>query len=160
MSTKLYRQGDVLIKRIKAVPQNTAKKRETGILAYGEVTGHCHKVETSAQAEVLEIGSDLYLRVSEDGVRIIHDEHAPITLPAGDYEVTIQREYSPEAAHRCTLCGRFGHYLSSCPDQISNPWPTPVLRVVKQVSWQACLFWAFMGFSAGVALAGLLMGWR
>jgi hypothetical protein len=95
MKTQVYRQGDVLIRRIKAVPQTTAKKRESGILAFGEVTGHCHKVETLDHAEVLEVGTDLYLRVSEDGVRIVHDEHSPITLPAGSYEVTIQREYSP-----------------------------------------------------------------
>jgi hypothetical protein len=93
---KLYRQGDVLIKRIKAVPQNTAIKRESGILAFGEVTGHCHKVENLDQAEVLEVGDELYLHVSEDGVRIIHDEHDPITLPSGNYEVTLQREYSPQ----------------------------------------------------------------
>lgn len=95
---KLYRQGDVLIKRIKAIPQNMAtKKRENGVLAYGEVTGHSHRVEVQEQAEVLEVGENLYLRVSEDGVRIVHDEHAPIVLPAGNYEITIQREYSPEA---------------------------------------------------------------
>ena len=93
---KIYRQGDVLIRRIKAVPQTTAKVRESGILAYGEVTGHCHKIENLEQAEVLECGNDLYLRVSEDGVRIVHDEHSPITLPEGNYEITIQREYSPE----------------------------------------------------------------
>jgi hypothetical protein len=93
---KIYRQGDVLIKRIRAVPQTAANKRESGILAFGEVTGHCHKVEHLDQAEVLEVGSDLYLRVSDEGVRIVHDEHAPISLPSGDYQVTIQREYTPQ----------------------------------------------------------------
>jgi hypothetical protein len=92
---KIYRQGDVLIRRIKAVPQNTANKRESGILAFGEVTGHCHKLDSLDQAEVLEIGSDLYLRVGDEGVRIVHDEHAPISLPSGNYQVTIQKEYSP-----------------------------------------------------------------
>lgn len=92
---KVYRQGDVLIKRIKAVPQNTAK-RESGILAFGEVTGHCHKVEELEKAEVLECGTDLYLRVSEDGVRIVHDEHNAISLPAGDFQIVIQKEYSPQ----------------------------------------------------------------
>lgn len=92
---KLYRQGDVLIRQIKSLPAQKATKRESGILAFGEVTGHAHKVETLTQAEVLEIGNDLYLRVSEEGVRIVHDEHAPIELPAGNYEVTIQKEYSP-----------------------------------------------------------------
>lgn len=94
---KLYRQGDVLIRRISRLPKQKATKRESGILAYGEVTGHAHKVEQLEKAEVLECGKDLYLRVSEDGVRIVHDEHAPIALPQGNYAVTIQREYSPEA---------------------------------------------------------------
>lgn len=99
---KLYRQGDVLIRQIKSLPAQKATKRESGILAYGEVTGHAHKVETLSQAEVLEVGSDLYLRVSEDGVRIVHDEHAPITLPAGDYSVEIQREYTPAEIRNVT----------------------------------------------------------
>jgi hypothetical protein len=120
---KIYRQGDVLIKRIKAVPQNTAKVRESGILAFGEVTGHCHRVARPEAAtlrqssstkvaeyassdtrnlshgdfEVLEIESGIYLRVGAIGCSIIHDEHNPIVLPAGNYEITIQREYSPEA---------------------------------------------------------------
>jgi hypothetical protein len=41
---KVYRQGDVLIKRV---------------LAFGEVTGHCHKVENLNQAEVLEVAKKL-----------------------------------------------------------------------------------------------------
>jgi len=93
---KLYRQGDVAIRKVRSIPGQTTR-RESGILAFGEVTGHCHKVDNLELAEVLEVGGDLYLRVSEDGVRIVHDEHSAIALPAGNYEVTIQREYSPEA---------------------------------------------------------------
>ncbi len=53
-------------------------------------------------AEVLEIGDGLFVHVSAAGLRIeggatfVHEEHGPVTLPPGDYEVTIQREYSPE----------------------------------------------------------------
>lgn len=92
---QLYRQGDVLIRRIHSLPKQKAVRRENGILAYGEVTGHAHKVADPETAEVLEVGEGLYLRASGDGVRIIHEEHGSITLPAGNYEVTIQREYSP-----------------------------------------------------------------
>lgn len=102
---ELYRQGDVLFKRIAKLPQGKRTKRANATVAYGEVTGHSHAlaVEDRAAAEVLEIGSGLYVHVSEAGVRIeggatfVHEEHGPITLPPGDYEVTIQREYSPEA---------------------------------------------------------------
>ncbi len=96
MKTVIFRQGDVLIRRIESLPATKAIARTNGILAYGEVTGHCHKVDNLTVAEVLEIENGLYLRVGEDGVRIIHDEHAPITLEPGNYEIEIQREYSPQ----------------------------------------------------------------
>lgn len=95
MKNAIYRQGDVLIRRIGSLPKQKAQPRLTGILAYGEVTGHSHKVEDLTHAEVLEVGSGLYLRVGQEGVRIVHEEHAPINLPPGDYEVEIQREYTP-----------------------------------------------------------------
>lgn len=96
MKNTIYRQGDVLIARIANLPTNKAVARSTGILAYGEVTGHSHKVEDLTRAEVLEIDTGLFLRVGEEGVRIVHDEHTAISLPPGNYEVTIQREYTPE----------------------------------------------------------------
>lgn len=97
MKNAIYRQGDVLIRRIQSLPTQTAQPRLTGILAYGEVTGHAHKVEDLTRAEVLEIGAGLYLRVGDEGVRIVHEEHGAISLPVGNYEVEIQREYTPEA---------------------------------------------------------------
>ena len=90
------RQGDVLIRAIKSLPTQKAQPRLTGIIAYGENTGHAHRVEDLARAEVLEVGKGLFLRVSEEGVRIVHEEHAPISLPQGNYEIEIQREYTPE----------------------------------------------------------------
>lgn len=97
MKNQIFRQGDVMIRRIGKLPSNKLTKRESGILAYGEVTGHAHRIDDLAVAEVMEVGDGMYLRVGTEGVRIIHDEHAPISLPAGNYEVTIQREYSPAA---------------------------------------------------------------
>ena len=44
----------------------------------------------------MEVGEGLYLRVGEEGVRIIHEEHDPIILDPGNYEIVRQREYSPE----------------------------------------------------------------
>jgi hypothetical protein len=96
MNQAIYRQGDVLIRRIDRLPKKKPVQRVNGILAYGEVTGHSHQVEDITKAEVLEIESGLYLRVGEEGVRIVHEEHNPISLPAGNYEVVIQREYTPE----------------------------------------------------------------
>jgi len=105
MKTQLYRQGDVLFKRIAKLPTGPRKTRQNGAVAYGEVTGHSHALAVADRqaAEVLEIGDGLYVHVSEAGIHIeggatfVHEEHGPITLPPGDYEVVIQREYSPEA---------------------------------------------------------------
>ena len=94
----LYRQGDVLFSLIKAVPEENRTTRANGVVAYGEVTGHKHAVADLAAAEVLEISDSIFVRVSDQGgVSIVHDEHAPILLPRGDYAVTIQREYTPDA---------------------------------------------------------------
>jgi hypothetical protein len=102
---KNYRQGDVLFTRIPKLPKGERKKRGNATVAYGEVTGHSHSLalEDREVAEVLEIGDGLFVHVTHSGVRIeggatfVHEEHAPVTLPPGEYEVTIQREYSPSA---------------------------------------------------------------
>lgn len=94
---ELYRQGDVLIRRVARLRKQIGKKRASGHILEGEATGHIHRLEDLTKAEVLEVGERLYLRVGAEGVRIIHEEHNPITLPPGDFEITRQREYSPEA---------------------------------------------------------------
>lgn len=85
-------QGDVnFVATEKAAPKD-AKKRESRILAFGEVTGHKHQViEEDAVVLVREDGS-MYLS-APSGATITHEEHAPVTLPQGDYEVTIDREF-------------------------------------------------------------------
>jgi hypothetical protein len=94
---ELYRQGDVLIRRIESLPKQKAKQRPSGHILEGEATNHIHRLEEVTKAEVLEIGGGLYLRVGSEGVRIIHEEHDAITLPPGNFEIVRQREYSPEA---------------------------------------------------------------
>jgi len=96
---KMYRQGDVLFKKVAAVPKG-GKRRASGHILEGEATGHIHRIAEADldSADVLEIGEgQLYLSVSaEGGISIVHQEHHAITLPKGDYEVVRQREYSPE----------------------------------------------------------------
>jgi len=94
----IYRQGDVLIRECKAIPA-TAKEvpRDGGavVLAYGEVTGHSHAI-ASPHAALLADGALRWLDARKP-VTLRHEEHAEIRLPAGHYEVTIQREYVPGA---------------------------------------------------------------
>lgn len=98
---KLYRQGDVLIIAVAKKDMPAALKpgtREKGriILAHGEATGHAHAI-SDPEVDVL-VGNDgrVFLRVPA-GTEVRHEEHSPVALPAGNFEVRRQREYSPEA---------------------------------------------------------------
>lgn len=95
---KIYRQGDVLFKSVKQIPQG-GKVRKSGHILEGEATGHIHKIASAqlAEAEVFECGAGLFISVSvEGGVSIVHEDHQTLVLPPGNYEIVRQREYSPE----------------------------------------------------------------
>lgn len=94
---KMYRQGDLLFKQVKQIPEG-GKVRKSGHILEGEATGHIHRVAEMqlAEAEVLDCGAELFMKVTGDGVSIVHEEHNPIVLPPGNYEIVRQREYSPE----------------------------------------------------------------
>jgi hypothetical protein len=91
----LWRQGDVLIETITAIPSEAQLRSGPPILVTGEATGHAHRLEDADAAEIWELGSSLYLKVLAE-TRIIHDEHGPISLPVGLYRIWQQREYTPE----------------------------------------------------------------
>jgi hypothetical protein len=92
----MWRQGDVLISAVVEIPP-LARKRKDCILAEGELTGHSHRVDQPATAELLEHDGKMYLRVLAKEAKVVHQEHGPITLPRGSYAVWRQREYSPES---------------------------------------------------------------
>lgn len=98
---KYYRQGDIAIIPITQkgtqVRDRVEPDRGRIILAYGEVTGHAHALP-EADVELFETAqaADRFLRV-RSLTTLTHEEHAPIDLPAGEYIVRRQREYSPEA---------------------------------------------------------------
>ena len=88
-----YRQGDVVL-RFGKVPV-VAKKLSHKVLAEGEMTGHKHQV-TEGDATLYEHEGTLFLKVESDTATLTHEEHGPIVLPQGEFEVTIQREYTPD----------------------------------------------------------------
>ncbi len=88
----ILRQGDVLI-----IPSNTlvkGTKLPHLTLAEGEVTGHRHRI-SNGEAELLERDGVLYLRVLSPTAVLTHEEHAQVTIPQGNWEIRIQREYEP-----------------------------------------------------------------
>lgn len=89
-----YRHGDLLIEPVAKVPSGTkkTKKSKERILAYGEVTGHAHRLSAGV---VTELNGVTYF-TTEVETTLTHEEHGPITFKPGAYKVTHQREYSPE----------------------------------------------------------------
>ena len=123
MRPHMIRQGDVLVRPTERRPTDQAKlvtDKGRVILAYGEVTGHAHEVIGGVLAisaepdgppqvivpEDLDLVPAMELFEEPDGSRILvvkraallkHEEHGPIYLVPGGYEVIRQREYSPGA---------------------------------------------------------------
>ena len=93
-----YRQGDVLIEQVEAIPAEARRRRGRAVLAAGEATGHAHVLEAVGEettVELLELGDRLLARILGGDARVVHQEHAPIVLPPGDYEIVRQREFVP-----------------------------------------------------------------
>jgi hypothetical protein len=90
-------QGDVNFRRTNQPIPKTAKRITDGVIARGEVTGHSHRCQVLDAVELYEVeAGKMMLCVGENGVSIVHEEHRPVMLPQGDYEITIDREYSDE----------------------------------------------------------------
>ena len=93
----LFQQGDVLFKKVSGIQ---GKKIARKIIAEGETTGHKH-VLTIGDGDLYEENGVLYLHC-ETECTVTHEEHKPVTLPIGDYEIGIVREfdYVSEEARR------------------------------------------------------------
>ena len=86
------RHGDVQITKVDALPKD-AKKLSRNELAYGEVTGHAHRVDIGDIFETKE--GKLYLSV-EKLTKVSHEEHKTLTVQPGVYRIGIKRQYNPE----------------------------------------------------------------
>jgi hypothetical protein len=93
----MFRQGDVLLLRIGAMPDGERLEPVDGrlILARGEVTGHHHSV-AARDAALVEAAEGVYLQIMAP-TPLEHQEHTAIWLPPGTYRVARQREYTPGA---------------------------------------------------------------
>jgi len=106
MNKQVIRQGDVLLVPVEQVPAEARKHDARRIvLAEGEVTGHHHVLEGDKLEELLLPGDiaeieQRFVRVLDEAASLTHDEHSTLDVPPGDYEVRIQREYSPEEVRR------------------------------------------------------------
>lgn len=92
----MVRQGDVLVRKVDALPKSAVQDGNTEkvILAYGEVTGHHHRIEAGAKKYVDPETQCTYIEIAEALAALDHEEHSTLTLPAGIHEVIIQRGFS------------------------------------------------------------------
>jgi hypothetical protein len=97
---KHWRHGDIMIGEIETLPERAVPRPGTPVLAWGEVTGHSHRIEDPDSVVFYAVGQQGYFEVVAETARLIHEEHAPIALPRGLYRFWHQREYTPGAIRR------------------------------------------------------------
>ncbi len=96
VSKPFWRQGDIYFVKLDEEIDDKATPVKNGVIAKGETTGHAHRVSPSSMAQgalLMLLGRSMFLRSPEAGTTIVHDEHGPIALPAGNYAVVHQREF-------------------------------------------------------------------
>ena len=90
------RQGDVLLFKVQELPsgaQDVTPKNGDVILAFGEVTGHAHRIKRAEHpsARIFDLGAERYLQIAER-VALTHEEHSAIFLETGVYRQVFQHE--------------------------------------------------------------------
>jgi hypothetical protein len=98
------RQGDVFFETVSADKVKRLRKKTDPIIAYGEVTGHCHRVIEPSMENLesyVDEQGDIFIMNPVGPIMIGHDEHGTIELPQGEWVmITRQREYDPADATR------------------------------------------------------------
>jgi hypothetical protein len=88
-------QGDVILRKVNSLPSGVVKQLKPStrgfVLAEGEHTGHAHVVE-SDDAELVQIGDKMLLNLTK-AATVTHEEHKPIRLAPGLWEIGRVQEY-------------------------------------------------------------------
>ena len=89
----MKRHGDVQLIKVNEIPGDAKLIEGRKELAYGEVTGHAHRVDVGDLFETKN--GELYLRVDRLA-NLTHEEHRTIPLEPGFYQVCVKRQYTPD----------------------------------------------------------------
>lgn len=87
-----FQQGDVLGKKLEKFPDGERKivSRRRLVVAHGE-SGHSHVIEDD-EAELIQIGERMLLSLPKTAT-LVHEEHKPITLSPGIWEIGRVQEF-------------------------------------------------------------------
>lgn len=108
-----YQQGDVLLEMRQAWGTHSiedyalrmagqivdVQRSPSRVLVRGERTGHAHVLEANGAEEAVAyveglINNRRLVAVGSKGATLKHEEHAPVTIPGGIYEIIEQRQYT------------------------------------------------------------------
>jgi len=94
----VYRQGDILLRRVDVLPATSsvvARRDGRIVIAEGETTGHAHAIEAPPEeATLLATAQNARFLQLTAAVELRHEEHDPIAVAPGIYEVIQQREWT------------------------------------------------------------------
>jgi len=90
-----FRQGDIYFVQVDGDYQGEKVKRQNNriVIAEGEITGHAHAIHDKNATMYRDSVQDLEWLVVDAPVKVVHEEHATINLPAGIWQVIHQRQY-------------------------------------------------------------------
>lgn len=91
-----YRHGDVGVIGAASLPKDAVREDTSQgvVLAYGEVTGHAHRI-VAGEVEMWTADKLRFMVVGDEGATLNHEEHGPMELEPGIYEVRIQQVFDP-----------------------------------------------------------------
>ncbi|CAB4136961.1 hypothetical protein UFOVP313_26 [uncultured Caudovirales phage] len=94
----IYRHGDVLLRQVVKPEQikEDATQKESHVVAYGEATGHHHRLTGIDGARINALkGFDerAYVEIVGGIATLSHEEHSALKIEPGFYEITIEQEY-------------------------------------------------------------------
>jgi NADPH-dependent 2,4-dienoyl-CoA reductase/sulfur reductase-like enzyme len=101
---QIIRQGDVCLIEVSAIPSNAKEVTPDGdvILAYGEVTGHAHRIvqtKTAPKVRVWDAAGERFLQRVIDAP-LTHEEHSTALLDKPFYRQIHQVEERGEVVRR------------------------------------------------------------
>jgi archaeosine-15-forming tRNA-guanine transglycosylase len=88
------RHGDVAVLWADELPAGATRVGGPIVLAYGEATGHAHRV-TGGNVSLWDVGTQRYMMVEGGLATLDHEEHGPVTIQPGTYRVVIQQAWDP-----------------------------------------------------------------
>lgn len=89
-----WQQGDVIGTKLDSMPKGEQKSigMKRLVLAHGE-SGHSHVIEDD-EAELIQIGERMLLKLTK-AATVVHEEHRPIRMAPGIWEIGRVKEYDP-----------------------------------------------------------------